>query len=103
MLTTRLRINPRLLTSMSKQLQIFLLRKCRFMKRKKIAVEHAVPCSGSDITELECTYVFYIHTSYTTKSKNKGRSQKLCCESNTFYARGCMENGGHSALKFCNK
>ena len=29
-------------------------------KRWKIAVEHAVPCSGSDITELQCTYVFYI-------------------------------------------
>ena len=59
MLTTRLRINPRLRSCQS-NFKFFLLRKCRFMKRKKIAVEHAVPCSGSDITELECTYVFYI-------------------------------------------
>ena len=40
-------------------MMIIILRNV-FKKCKKIAFEHAVPCSGSDITELQCTYVFYI-------------------------------------------
>ena len=101
MLTTRLIINPRLRACKS-NFKFFLLRKCRFMKRKKNRCQTCGSLLRLGYYRIR-VHLRLLHTSYTTKSKNKGRSQKLCCESNTFYAKGCMENGGHSALKFCNK